>query len=118
MVAIAGALVLIDGEPFQPEAAKVSVFDRGFLYGDSVFETLRTYGGAPFARDEHIARPARSARWVAIRMPLSSSELDLELRRAVELAGFPESYLRVMVTRGEGQRLGLDPAPRGLRCAS
>lgn len=110
MVAIAGALVLIDGQPFKPEAARVSVFDRGFLYGDSVFETLRTYGGAPFALEEHIARLERSARLVSIRMPLSGSELGVEVRRALELAAFPESYLRIMVTRGQGQRLGLDPA--------
>src|SRR5690348_6078019 len=110
MVAIAGALVMIDGQPCAPEAARVSVFDRGFLYGDSVFETLRTYGGQPFALDEHIARLERSAALVGIRVPLSASELDAEVRRAVALAGFPESYVRVMVTRGQGQRLGLDPA--------
>ncbi|HWA75983.1 MAG TPA: aminotransferase class IV [Polyangiaceae bacterium] len=113
MVAIAGALVMIDGQPCAPEAARVSVFDRGFLYGDSVFETLRTYGGQPFALDEHIARLERSAALVGIRVPLSASELDAEVRRAVALAGFPESYLRVMVTRGQGQRLGLDPALAG-----
>jgi branched-chain amino acid aminotransferase len=113
MVAVAGALVMIDGEPFPPEAARVSVFDRGFLYGDSVFETLRTYGGQAFALAEHIARLERSARLVGIRVPLTSSELDAEVRRALGLAGFPESYVRIMLTRGQGQRLGLDPALAG-----
>jgi branched-chain amino acid aminotransferase len=110
MVAVASALVLIDGQPFAPDAARVSVFDRGFLYGDSVFETLRTYGGRPFALDEHVARLARSARLVRIRMPLSAAEISAEIRRAIELGGFPESYVRAMITRGQGQRLGLDPA--------
>lgn len=106
----AAALVLIDGQPFSPDEARVSVFDRGFLYGDSVFETLRTYGGKPFALDEHVARLEQSARLVGIRVPLSGAELSAEIRRAIELGGFPESYARAMVTRGQGQRLGLDPA--------
>lgn len=106
----AGALVLIDGQPFSPEQARVSVFDRGFLYGDSVFETLRTYGGKPFALDEHVARLEQSARLVSLRLPLSGAELTAEIRRAIELGGFPESYVRAMVTRGQGERLGLDPA--------
>lgn len=110
MVEVASALVLIDGQPFAPDAARVSVFDRGFLYGDSVFETLRTYGGRPFALDEHVARLERSARLVSIRMPLSGAEISAEIRRAIELGGFPESYVRAMITRGQGQRLGLDPA--------
>jgi branched-chain amino acid aminotransferase len=106
----ASALVLIDGQPFSAESARVSVFDRGFLYGDSVFETLRTYGGQPFALGEHVARLERSARLVGIQTPLSADELGAELRRAIALGGFPESYVRAMVTRGQGTRLGLDPA--------
>ena len=49
------SLVMIDGRPMAPEAARVSVFDRGFLYGDSVFEALRTYAGRPFALERHLA---------------------------------------------------------------
>ncbi len=49
-------LVMIDGRILDPEDAKVSVFDRGFLYGDAVFETIRTYGGVPFALDRHLER--------------------------------------------------------------
>lgn len=62
--------MFIDGSRVAPEHAKVSVYDRGFLYGDTVFETIRTYGGAPFALDEHLARLARSAAKVAIPLPV------------------------------------------------
>lgn len=102
------ACVLIDGEPFSAGEARVSVFDRGFLYGDSVFETLRTYGGRPYAVREHLARLARSAERVFIPLPVPLETLERELAEAVRTGGFAESTLRVMITRGNGP-LGLDP---------
>jgi branched-chain amino acid aminotransferase len=103
------SLVLIDGRPVAPEAAKVSVFDRGFLYGDSVFETLRTYAGHPFALERHLARLAASAERVFIEVPVSLEQLGREVESAVVGAGNHESYIRVSVTRGIGESLGLDP---------
>lgn len=103
------SLVMIDGRPMSPETAKVSVFDRGFLYGDSVFETLRTYGGRPFALDRHLARLARSAERVFIELPVSIEQLGREVQSAIVGAGNAESYVRLTVTRGVGETLGLDP---------
>lgn len=103
------AFVLIDGRPVAPDTASVSVFDRGFLYGDSVFETLRTYDGKPFALKEHIARLFQSAARVLIDVPVSPEALEEEVRRAVASAGYAESYVRVTLTRGRGESLGLDP---------
>ncbi len=100
---------MIDGRPVAPEAAKVSVFDRGFLYGDSVFETLRTYGGRPFALQRHLARLARSAARVFIELPVSIEQIGREVESAVVGAGNAESYVRVTLTRGVGEALGLDP---------
>jgi branched-chain amino acid aminotransferase len=105
-------IVMIDGAVVAPEDAKVSVYDRGFLYGDSVFEVLRTYAGAPFALDEHVARLARSAERVAIRMPLDEDSMQMEVKRAIRAAasGAPadaEWYARVILTRGAGPP-GLD----------
>lgn len=102
-------LASIDGTLFTPENARVSVYDRGFLYGDSVFETVRTYGGEPFALGEHMTRLGRSAGRVAIPMPLSTADFAMEVRKAIRAARNPESYARVMLTRGAGP-LGLDPA--------
>lgn len=103
-----GRLASVDGVICPPEEAKVSVYDRGFLYGDSVFETLRTYGGEPFALDEHLARLERSAERVAIEVPLPRADFALEIRRVVRAARNAESSARAMLTRGSGP-LGLDP---------
>ncbi|HEX9620071.1 MAG TPA: aminotransferase class IV, partial [Polyangiaceae bacterium] len=100
--------VSIDGQLVDPQQARVSVLDRGFLYGDSVFETLRTYAGSPFALGEHLERLEESARRVLIRLPVEQRALSEEVRAAIAAAGNPESFARVMVTRGVGE-LGLDP---------
>ncbi|HEY3235948.1 MAG TPA: aminotransferase class IV, partial [Polyangiaceae bacterium] len=108
-------IVLINGKQVETEDAKISIFDRGFLYGDSVFETLRTYGGVPFALEEHLRRLERSAQRVLIRLPEDLSVIDNEIRVAASLvhsaagAGEGDAFIRVMVTRGIGDDLGLDP---------
>jgi branched-chain amino acid aminotransferase len=101
--------VMIDGELRPPGAWQVSVFDRGFLYGDSVFETLRTYRGIPFELEVHMDRLARSAALVFIDLPVPRATLEAEVLGAIEAAQNQESYVRVMVTRGQGV-MGLDPA--------
>jgi branched-chain amino acid aminotransferase len=103
------SLVMIDGRPLLPEEAKVSVFDRGFLYGDSVFEALRTYAGRPFALGRHLARLQDSAARVFIELPVSLEQLGREVESAIVGAGNAESYIRLTVTRGVGDALGLDP---------
>lgn len=105
-------IVSIDGVHFPPGEAKVSVFDRGFLYGDSIFETVRTYGGEPFALAEHMARLERSAARVAIDMPIPAADFGMEIRLAIRAARNPESFARAMLTRGSGP-IGLDPALAG-----
>jgi len=102
-------VVMLDGRVCAPGDATVSVFDRGFLYGDSVFETLRTYGGVPFELDAHLRRLERSAGLVHIPLPLGPAALAAEISAAVATAANAESYVRVMITRGQGP-LGLDPA--------
>lgn len=101
--------VSIDGLIVAPEDAKVSVYDRGFLYGDGVFETLRTYRGALFALDEHLDRLEASARAVGIPLPTSRAALERETVEALQAAGNTESTVRILVTRGQGP-IGLDPA--------
>jgi branched-chain amino acid aminotransferase len=102
-------VVSIDGVLSPPEEAKVSVYDRGFLYGDSVFETIRTYSGKPFALEEHLARLETSARKVFIDLPVSLDTFAAEVNTALRAANNLESYVRIMLTRGQAA-LGLNPA--------
>jgi branched-chain amino acid aminotransferase len=101
-------LVFIDGCRFSPADAKLSVFDRGLLYGDSVFETIATREGRPFMLTEHVRRLRHSAELVYIELPITEEQLCREIEQATVAAGNQESYLRLTVTRGIGE-LGLDP---------
>ena len=101
--------VMIDGRLVDERHAVVSVFDRGFLYGDSVFETIRTYGGRPFELMEHLGRLDWSARRVFIQLPVSLETLREEVEETLAQANNSESFVRVMVTRGQGV-MGLDPS--------
>src|SRR5258707_3863646 len=100
--------IIINGQPATPETASISVYDRGFLYGDSVFETIRTYGGKPFAMGQHLARLERSAERVFISLPAPIDVIASEIEKGLALAKNPESFIRVMLTRGTGP-LRLDP---------
>jgi branched-chain amino acid aminotransferase len=104
----------IDGRIGPLEEAVVPVLDRGFLYGDGIFDTLRVYGGRPFASEEHLARLARSAAALRITLPVTSSELLREVKEAIDAAREPEAYVRVMITRGAAREASLAP-PSGLR---
>ena len=70
--------VWIDGRPIDSTEARVPVFDRGFLYGDSVYEVTRTFDGRPFALHEHLERLERSAHAIGMRLPLRG-----EIERAI-----------------------------------
>lgn len=102
-------VVFLNGDPVAPERAVVSVFDRGFLYGDSVYEVVRTYRGVPFELQAHLARLAGSAALIGMTLQVPLSTLGEEVRRAHAASGNEESYVRVVVTRGGGE-IGLDPA--------
>ncbi|MBK8251534.1 MAG: aminotransferase class IV [Polyangiaceae bacterium] len=86
-----------------PEAdAKVSVFDRGFVFGDGVFETMRTYGGRVFAFREHVERLDASARAVGFSIGVSFADIERDVVYALREVHNAESVVRVFVTRGEG----------------
>lgn len=96
------------GAPVDPEDAKISVFDRGFLYGDSVYETMRTAGGHPVELPRHMARLAGSAAGIGMTIPFSDAEIERAIEQTHLASGNDESYVRVVVTRGSGP-LMLDP---------
>jgi branched-chain amino acid aminotransferase len=101
--------VSIDVRVLDSADARVSVFDRGFLYGDSVFEVYRTYGGVPFAEKPHLDRLGRSAERLMIPLPVSLDVLATEVRATLDAAGEGEWYVRVVITRGTGP-LTYDPS--------
>jgi branched-chain amino acid aminotransferase len=103
-----GIAVSIDGRVTDAAGAQVSVFDRGFLYGDSVYEVTRTAGGHPVDEERHLERLARSAERLLIPCP-PVEQLVAETRAALAAAGNAESYVRTVLTRGAGE-IGLDMA--------
>ncbi|KIG15992.1 Branched-chain amino acid aminotransferase [Enhygromyxa salina] len=85
-----------------PRDANISVFDRGFLYGDSVYETLRTAGGRVVELGPHLDRLRRSAQGIAFDLPFTDAELTAAVNETVAAAANPDSRIRVVVTRGSG----------------
>lgn len=79
------------------------------LYGDGVFESLRTYRGKPFQLEEHIKRLLHGAKFLRIHFPLSASQLKLAVLKTIAANRFKESYIKIIVTRGEAKGHGLDP---------
>lgn len=103
-------LVDLDGT-IQPEsAARLPVLDRGFLFGDSVYEVLATRRGVPFAAREHLARLRTSAAGIRLELPFQDAELLARVKRVIAAAGFAESYIRIIVTRGTGTAPNIDLA--------
>ena len=96
------------GRPLDPAEASVSVFDRGFLYGDSVYETLRTAGGRPVELARHLDRLRRSALGIGLEIPFDDAALRAAIAATHAASGNADSYVRVIVTRGTGP-LMLDP---------
>lgn len=94
-------LINVNGTISSAEKATVPVLDHGFLYGDSIYETIRTYRGRPYLLGRHLDRLERSC--AAIRLaPPSRADIEREVRRTVAEGGNDESYIRIMVTRGVG----------------
>ena len=96
------------GAPVDPEDATISIFDRGLLYGDSVYETMRTAGGHPVELARHLARLHRSAEGIGLELPFSDAEVGDAVAATHRASGNAESYVRVIVTRGGGPIM-LDP---------
>jgi len=97
-----GFFASVNGAVTPAAEARVSVLDNGFTFGDSVYETLRTYGGRPFHLDRHLARLRRSAGRLAIAIPQADSVLAAWLDALLARAGNAESYVRLIVSRGVG----------------
>ncbi len=100
--------VYVNGKLVEKEKAAISVFDHGLLYGDGVFEGIRSYGGRVFKLDEHLDRLQDSARAIMLEIPLSAGQLKEAVLNTLRANNLTDAYIRLIVTRGEGD-LGLDP---------
>src|SRR5262245_32526133 len=105
-------MVNVNGRLFDEKHAAVSVFDHGFLYGEGIYETLRTYNGQPFLLDRHLQRLRNSARMIALDIPVNDEAIAERFEQTIRAAGLGqeghEAYIRILVTRGVGE-LSYDP---------
>ncbi len=100
-------MVNVNGRVFDETHAVISVFDHGFLYGEGVYETLRTYNSLPFLLDRHMRRLRTSAGMLALPVPLSNEQIAARFQETMRAAGLGpggsgEAYIRLLVTRGIG----------------
>src|SRR5437868_10007669 len=100
--------IYISGKYYDKEDAKVSVYDHGLLYGDGVFEGLRSYGGKVFRLALHLRRLWDSAKAICLEIPISVEEMSKAVNETVKRNSIVDGYIRLVVTRGAGT-LGLDP---------
>jgi branched-chain amino acid aminotransferase len=100
--------IYINGRFYEKNAAKISVFDHGLLYGDGVFEGIRSYNRLVFKLKEHIDRLFESAKSIMLEIPLSREQLIKAVVATLKENKLNDAYIRLVVTRGEGD-LGLDP---------
>ncbi|MFW6170771.1 MAG: aminotransferase class IV, partial [Planctomycetota bacterium] len=99
--------VYINGDYVDKERAAISVFDHGLLYGDGVFEGMRSYGGKVFRLREHLQRLWDSAKSIWLEIPLGQQEMAQAVNDTLAVNRIEDGYVRLIVTRGQGT-LGLD----------
>ena len=94
--------VWINGKFTGEEDAKICIYDRGFLYGDGVFETMRAYAGIIFMLDEHIGRLFAALKILKIKIPYGRGYLKNAVYRSLDINGLKSAYIRITITRGAG----------------
>ncbi len=100
--------VYIGGKFFDKADAKISVYDHGLLYGDGVFEGIRSYSGHVFRLADHIDRLYDSAKAIHLAIPISPAEMSKAVIDTLNINDIKDGYVRLIITRGAGS-LGLDP---------
>jgi len=100
--------IFINGKLYDKENATVSVYDHGLLYGDGVFEGIRSYNGKVFRLREHLDRLWDSAKAIWLTIPMTKEEMAKAIEDTLAVNGLRDAYIRLVVTRGVGS-LGLDP---------
>lgn len=99
-------IICLNGKFVDARKVKISPFDHGFLYGDGVYETMRTYKGKPWQIDLHLKRLQSSLKTAQIRLPWTMRELRQLVLKLIEKNHYPESRIRLMISRGESSTKG------------
>ena len=105
-------LVYVNGQITAPSQARISALDRGFLYGDALFETMRAYGGKIFRLDQHLARLSSSATFLGFDLSRLPEPLEAAVRRTLTESRLADACVRLTASRGT-QR-GLIPEARDI----
>jgi branched-chain amino acid aminotransferase len=100
--------IYLNGKFVEQAEAVVSVFDHGLLYGDGVFEGIRSYDGLIFKLEQHVDRLFESAHTIMLNIPMSKAQLIEVVKQSLRVNKLHDAYIRLVVTRGVGD-LGLDP---------
>lgn len=100
--------IFIDGKMYPKEDAKISVFDHGLLYGDGVFEGMRSYNSTVFRMQDHLDRLYESAQALHLTIPMAMAQMETAVYETLKVNKIVDGYIRLIVTRGVGN-LGLDP---------
>jgi branched-chain amino acid aminotransferase len=100
----------VDGRVVPETEACIPVLDRGFLFGDSIYEVVRTHGGVPFGWPEHWQRLQHSAAAVRLRLDLDERQVAQRIATTLAAAAHGDSYVRIVVTRGSGTAPNIDLA--------
>lgn len=103
-----GLKIYLNGKLVDREEARVSVFDHGLLYGDGVFEGIRSYNCLIFQLKGHINRLFKSAEGIGLNIPMTKEELEEAIINTLKANKLKDAYIRLVVTRGVGD-LGLEP---------
>lgn len=98
-------IISINGQKEKEKSANISVFDRGFLFGDQIFEVFVAFDDMVLDIEDHLNRLRNSAAKISITIPWSNEDLKKEIEDLVKEVSFKKSYIRLVVTRGNG--LGL-----------
>src|SRR4029078_4585928 len=94
------------GELDNKQDAKISVYDHGLLYGDGVFEGLRSYSGKVFRLEQHLVRLYNSPKAIWLEIPITRAAMADAVRSTLKANNLDDAYIRLVVTRGAGS-LGL-----------
>lgn len=100
--------IYIGGKYYDKADAKISVYDHGLLYGDGIFEGIRSYSGHVFRLEQHVDRLYDSAKGIHLEIPMTRAALCQAVLDTLKLNNLSDAYIRLVVTRGAGS-LGLDP---------